>query len=727
MLPMKLPQPRPTRRGFLTAAAATGAAFVIGFDRSGPRVALAAAGAAIHPFDAYVLIGEDDVVTVMSAHMDMGQGIYSGIATLVAEELDADWSKMQVVGAAGNESYYGNLSMGGDFQLTGGSSATPSSWDRYREAGARARAMLIGAAAEDWGVPESEITIENGTLSHPSGSQSGFGAFATKAASRRMPSEVRLKEHSSWKLIGNRDLRRLDAGPKSTGRQQFTIDVMLPGMLVATVAHPPRFGGKVRSFDAREAKRVKGVVDVVEIPRGVAVVAENSWAAIKGKRALKIEWDESAAETRGSQDLLEHYRIALEQGDAVVARQDGDADKALSRAATVIDAQFEFPYLAHAALEPMNAVARMQDGVLEVWGGHQMPTLYQQVAANLAGLPPDKVKLHVMMTGGGFGRRAVPDADVIVEAVATAKALGWRAPVKVQWTREDDMAGGRYRPIYVHRISAGLDAEGRPTGWRHRIVGQSIMGGSPFAAMIKNGVDPTSVEGASTLPYAIPDLKVDLVTTDVGVPVLWWRSVGSTHTAYSTEVMIDQLAYAAKADPVAFRRELLKDHPRHLGVLDLVAEKAGWGTPLPEGKARGVAVHESFNTFVAQIAEIAMKADGSFRVERVVCAVDCGVPINPDIIEAQMEGGIGFGLGTVLKSALHLEEGRVVETNYDTFEVLRIDGMPKVEVHIVPSRERPTGVGEPGVPPIGPALANAYFAATGRLVTTLPFTSTLSM
>jgi isoquinoline 1-oxidoreductase subunit beta len=706
--------------------AATGAALVIGFDRLGPRAALAA-DAPIDPFDAYVVVGEDGTVTVLSAHMDMGQGIYSGVATLVAEELDADWSKVRVVGAAGNERYYGNLAMGGTFQLTGGSSGTTSSWDRYREAGARARAMLVAAAADEWGVPASEITVVDGTIGHPSGRQSGFGAFAAKAARQRIPSEIRLKDPSTWKLIGNPGLRRLDAAPKSTGRQQFTIDVMLPGMLVATVAHPPRFGGRVRSFDARDATKIKGVVDVVEIPRGVAVVARSTWAAIKGKQALQIEWDESGAETRGSQELLDHYRAALEQSEAIIARNDGAADQALANAATIVEAQFEFPYLAHAALEPLNAVARMQDGVLEVWGGHQMPTLYQQVAADLAGIPPEKVKLHVMMTGGGFGRRATPDAEIIVEAVATAKAINWRAPVKVQWTREDDMAGGRYRPIYVHRISAGLSREGKPMGSRHRIVGQSIMAGSPFAGWIKDGVDPTSVEGASNLPYAIPDLRVDLVTTDVGVPVLWWRSVGSTHTAYSTEVMIDQLAYAAKADPVAFRRDLLKDHPRHLGVLDLAAEKADWGSPLPPGKARGIAVNESFHTYVAQVAEIAMRPDGTFAVERVVCAVDCGVPVNPDIIRAQMEGGIGFGLGTVLKSALHLESGQVIETNYDTFEVLRIDGMPKVEVHIVPSEASPTGVGEPGVPPIGPAIANAYFAATGKLVTTLPFSTTLAM
>ncbi len=502
---------RPTRRGFLAGAAATGAALVIGFDRCGPRAARAADAAAVDPFEAYIVIGEDDSVTVLAAHMDMGQGIYTGVATLAAEELDADWSKVRVEGAAGNDAWYGNTAMGGAFQLTGGSTATTSSWQRYREAGARARAMLVAAAAAEWGVPAGEIGVKDGILSHPGGARSGFGALAAKAAQQAVPASVELKAAADWTLIGNPGLRRLDVAAKSTGRQDFTIDVMLPGMLTAVVAHPPRFGGKVRSFDASAAKAVRGVVDVVEIPRGVAVVARNTWAAIKGRRALEVEWDESAAETRGSLELLEHYRGALDAADAVVVRQDGDAAAALAGAASVIEAQFEFPYLAHAALEPLNAVARLQDGVLEVWGGHQMPTLYQQVAAEVAGLPPDKVKLHVMMTGGGFGRRATPDAEIIVEAVATAKAIGWRAPVKVQWTREDDMAGGRYRPIYVHRITAGLSADGRPAGWRHRIVGQSIMKGTPFEGMMKNGVDPTSVEGASNLPYAIPDIAVDLV------------------------------------------------------------------------------------------------------------------------------------------------------------------------------------------------------------------------
>ena len=405
-----------------------------------------------------------------------------------------------------------------------------------------------------------------------------------------------------------------------------------------------------------------------------------------------------------------------------VARDEGDVEGALAKAAKVIEATFEFPYLAHAAMEPMNAVARRaEDGTIEVWGGHQMPDLYQAAAAQAAETTPDKVRLHVMKTGGGFGRRAVPDADVIVEAVSVAKALGWRAPVKVQWTREDDMRGGRYRPMYVHALKAGLDADGRLIAWRNRIVGQSIVANTPFQGEVKNGIDGTSVEGAATIPYAIPNLRVELATTEVGVPVLWWRSVGSTHTAYAVEAFLDEVAEAAGKDPVALRLELLKDHPRHAGVLRLAAEKAGWDRPLPKGRFRGVAVAESFKTYVAQVAEVTVDDRGQPKVERIVCAIDCGVAVNPDIIRAQMEGGIGFGLGAVMKSQITIEGGAVQEGNFDGYDVLRLNEMPQVEVHIVPSSERPTGVGEPGVPPIGPAVANAIYAATRKRMRILPF------
>ena len=722
MFAIKRDLPRPSRRQFLVGAAAAGAGLTIGFHVPMGLASRALAADTANPINAYLRIGPDGTVTVLSAHMDGGQGIYTGVATLVAEELDADWSQVRVEGVAGNPKLYGNLTWGGAVQGTGGSSSVPSSWERYRHAGAIARAMLVEAAAQEWGVPAGEVQVARGVISHASGKSAGFGELADRAAGVTPRAEVKLKDPSAWVHIGNENLRRLDSVAKSTGAQQFPIDVRLPGMLTAVLARPPLFGAKASSFDAAAAMQIKGVVDVVETPRGVAVVARDTWSAIKGRDALRVVWDESAAETRSSADLMAQYKELARSGKVATARNEGDIARALSGAAQVLEAAFEFPYLAHAAMEPLDAVARFEDGTLEIWAGHQMPDLYQTVGAQIMGIEPARVKLHVMTPGGFFGRRAVPDADVIVEVVSVLKATGAKAPVKVLWTREDDTKGGRYRPMYYHTIKAGLDAEGNPVAWQHRIVGQSILAGTPFESMVgKNSVDPTSVEGASNLPYAVPNILVDLVTTDVKVPVLWWRSVGSTHTAYSTEVFIDQLAQAAGRDPVEFRRRLLRDHPRHLGVLNLVAEKAGWDKPLPEGRFRGVAVHESFNTYVAQVAEISLRDDGGIRVERVVCAVDCGIPINPDIIKAQMEGGIGFGLGAILKGEITLNGGRVEHTNFDTYRMLTIEEMPWVEVHIVPSTESPTGVGEPGVPPIGPAVANAVYAATGKQIQVLPF------
>jgi isoquinoline 1-oxidoreductase beta subunit len=654
--------------------------------------------------------------------MDMGQGCYNGIATLVAEELGADWAQMDVIGGFGNPLLYGNLTWGGKVQGTGGSSAMASSFERYRRAGATARAMLAAAAAQEWNVPAGEITVAKGVLTHASGKTATFGELAAKAAGLPVPAGLPLKDAAQWTLIGNEKLPRYDSLPKSTGKQDYTLDVKLPGMLTAVMMHPPLFGSVVKSFDASKAKTVKGVVDVVETPRGLAVVADNMWAAIKGREQVTAEWDDSKAEKRGSAELVAQYNELAKKPGTGTARNEGDIDQGFAAAAKVLEASFEFPYLAHAALEPLNAVARVNtDGTLEVWGGHQMPDLYQAVAAQIAGITPDKVTLHVMKTGGSFGRRATPDSEVIVEAVAVAKALGGRAPVKVQWTREDDMKGGRYRPLYVHTLKAGIDAQGNLIAWRNHIVGQSILAGTPFGALVQHGIDLTSVEGAANIPYAIPNLRVELTTTDVGVPVLWWRSVGSTHTAYAVEAFIDEVAEAAGKDPVAFRLALLKDHPRHAGVLRLAAEKAGWGTPPAAGRFRGIAVAESFNTYVAQVAEVSVAEGGHIKVERVVCAVDCGTAINPDQVRAQMEGGIGFGLGAILKSQLTLTNGAVDQGNFDSYDVLRINEMPQVEVHIVPSQESPTGVGEPGVPPIGPAVANAVYSATKKRIRILPF------
>jgi isoquinoline 1-oxidoreductase subunit beta len=731
MLPhrIELTTARPSRRQFLMGVASA-AGLVVGYRlvAAGPASAQSApAQAPANPFQAYVEITPENRILIHSSQFEMGQGSYFGIATLVMEELDGDWGQVQVIGASGNPTLYGNLAWGGAAQGTGGSTSMTSSWERYRKAGAMGRAMIVAAAAKAWNVPAGEITVASGMVSHASGAKASFGELAAAAATMPMPEDVPLKPREKWTQIGSEALKRYDSAGKANGTETYTIDVKLDGLLTAVMIHPPKFGAAVKSFDAAKAKALDGVVDVVQTPRGVAVVGQNMWAALKGRDLVTVEWDEAKAEQRGTAEIMAEYNKLADGPAKATARNDGDTAAALSSAGQVVEGRYEFPYLAHASLEPLNAIALIGvDGTVEVWGGHQVPDLYQAIAAEVGGTTPDKVKLHVMKTGGSFGRRAVSDGDLVVEAVSVAKALGPGKPVKVQWTRENDMRGGRYRPAYVHVVKAGLDKDGKVVALSDHIVGQSILGGSLFEAMVQDGIDATSVEGASNLPYAIPNLKIDLTTTEVGVPVLWWRSVGSTHTAYVMETFIDEVAAAAKRDPVEFRLSMLEKHPRHAAVLRLAAEKAGWDTPLPEGRFRGVALHESFHTFVAEVVEITFRGGSDFTVDRVVCAVDCGIAINPDQIRAQMEGGIGFGLGAILQEELTLTAGVVDQENYDTYTPLRIDQMPKVEVHIVPSDEPPTGVGEPGVPPIGPAVANALRAATGKTIRRLPIAKSLS-
>ncbi len=708
------------RRRFLFASAGAGAGLIIGFQML-PKLAQGASPAAAalkaDP-NAFIRIAPDNTVTVICKHIEFGQGSHTGLATIVAEELEADWAQVRTEHAPADAERYNNLHWG-PFQGTGGSSAIANSYDQLRHAGAMAKAMLLAAAAQQWNVPAGEIAVAKGRLSHAaSGQSASFGELAELAAQQTPPSDVTLKDPKDHSLIG-KHAPRVDSKAKTTGQAIYTIDVQRPGMLTALIARPPVFGATLKSFDAAEALQIKGVEEVVAVPQGVAVVARDFWSASKGREALTIEWDESGAETRSTSEILAAYK-AMADKPGLVARQDGDSDAALASAASVIEADFEFPFLAHAPMEPMNAVAEITQDGCEIWTGSQLPTGDQMVAAQILGIPPETVKVHTLYAGGSFGRRATPDSDMVSEAVSIAKAIDGHAPVRLLWTREDDVQGGRYRPMYFHRLRAGLDEDGKLVAWQHRIVGQSILKGTPFEGMlVQNGIDQTSVEGANNLPYAIPNTLIDLHTTDVGVPVLWWRAVGSTHTAHSVEIFIDELAEAAGRDPVEFRRELLRDHPRHLGVMELAVEKAGWGEPLPAGKARGIAVHESFASFVAQVVEVSLDG-GTPKIERVVCAVDCGRPINPDQIKAQMEGGIGYGLGAILHDEITLDGGRVEQSNFHDYVPLRIEEMPRVEVHIVPSEAAPTGVGEPGTPPIGPAVANALYRLTGERIRSLP-------
>ena len=714
-----------TRRRFLrTGASAIG--LLVGFrlDRALAQTAPPPSDGPASPDvlapNAFVRIAPDNTVTIVAKHIEFGQGAHTGLATILAEELDADWSQIRVEAAPADVTRYNNLTWG-PVQGTGGSSAMANSWEQLRRAGATARAMLIAAAAQAWQVPAAEINVDKGVLSHAAtGRRATFGELAAAAARQTPPAQVTLKEPKDWKLIG-RHTPRIDSRAKTDGSAVFTMDVQLPDMLTAVIARPPRFGARVKSFDAAAARRVNGVADVVQVPSGVAVVARGSWAAIKGRRALRVEWDETAVETRGTEELLAAYRALAAQPGAR-ARWQGDAPAALLTAARSIEAIYEFPYLAHTPMEPLDCIVRITGDGCDLWLGSQIPTVDQMVVAGVLGLPPAKVRVHTMLAGGSFGRRATPFADVAAEAASVARALGGGRPVKLLWPREDDVQGGFYRPLNVHRLRGGLDSAGRIVAWEHRIVGQSIAIGTPLESrMVRDGIDRTSVEGAGNLPYDIPNIAVELHSPTVGVPVHAWRAVGSTHTAFSTEMFLDELARAAGRDPLEVRRTLLHQHPRHLGVLDLAARLAGWGQPLPPGRARGVAVHESFRTVVAQVAEVSVGDGGIPRVERVVCAVDCGIAVNPDVVRAQMEGSIGFGLGTALWSEITLVDGRVQQSNFHDFRILRIDEMPRVEVHIVPSAAPPTGVGEPGVPPIAPAVGNALLALTGRPTRRLPF------
>ena len=707
------------RREFLKTGAAIGGGLLLNLyvpDWAPARAAQSTTQPVV--LNAFVHIGSDDLVTVISNHSEMGQGIYTSLPMLIAEELEADWSKIRVqaapVAAAYNHTVYG-------IQMTGGSTTTNSEYDRFRKMGAMARVMLISAAAQSWGVDTQSCHAEKGFVVHAaSGRRASFGNLAKAAAKLEPPKDVALKDPKDFTIIG-KSMQRLDTPSKTNGTAQFGLDVYIPGMLTAVVARSPVFGGKVSSFNGDKAKAVPGVVNVLEVPSGIAVIANGFWPAKLGREKLDIVWDEGPGGQISTVGMREKY-AALSKNPGTVARKVGDPATALAGAAKTITAEYEVPYLSHSMMEPLNTVVDLHDDHCEIWTGTQFQTGDRAAAAAVAGLKPEQVDLHTTLLGGGFGRRANPASDFVSEAVHVAKVA--KAPVKVVWTREDDIRGGWYRPMWYDHFAAGLDASGNPVAWTHTIVGQSIFDGTMFAGFgIKDGIDAASVEGAADIIYGIPNIQVDLHSPKNEVPVQWWRSVGHSHTGFSVEAFFDEVAHAAGKDPYQLRRALLANQLRMLAVLDLAAEKAHWGGPLPRGHGRGVATHFSFDSYVAQVAEVSVEKDGRVRVHRIVAAVDCGRTVNPDTVKAQLEGGIIFGLTAALKTEITLDKGRVQQGNFNDYPMVRMFESPEIEVYIVPSTEKPTGVGEPGVPPVAPAVANAIFAATGKRVRRLPIKS----
>ncbi len=713
-----------SRRDFLKQTAWAGGALVIAFvvpsaNRFAQAQEIGTATAMPFAPNAFLRIAADDSVTVLLAHSEMGQGIWTSLPMLIAEELDADWGKLRVEHAIAAPAY-AHAMFG--MQMTGGSSTISSEFDRYRQAGAMARALLVQAAAARLGVAVADCRTENGKVI--AGEQSlRYGELVEDASKLKAPASVALKEPKDWKLIG-KGSRRLDSPEKITGRAGFGIDVRFEGLLTAVVLRAPIFGGSVKSVDSTAAKQVPGVQKIVQVPSGVAVVADHYWAAKLGRDALVVEWEPGPNAALDSDALRLQFR-AMAASDGLMVANVGDAASALTATEAVLEAEYFVPYLAHAPMEPLNCTVKIEPESCEIWTGTQFQTLDQMVAAQITGLKPEQVRVNTTFLGGGFGRRATPVSDFVTEAVHVAKAAG--APVKTVWSREDDIRGGYYRPMYLHRARIALDGEGIPAAWDHTIVGQSILAGTPFEAMmVKDGIDSTSTEGIADSAYlkAVAHHRVQLHSPSTGIPVLWWRSVGHTHTAFVMETLVDELATRAGQDPLAYRRLLLKDHPRHLGVLNLAAEKIGWDTSKPlVGRARGIAVHESFGSFVAEIAEVSIE-QGKIRVHRVVAAIDCGIAVNPDGVVAQLESAIAFGLGAALYSSLSFKDGRVQESNFHDYRVLRLSEMPLIEAHIVPSSLPPSGVGEPGTPPIAPAVANAIAALTGQRLRELPLRPT---
>ncbi|UTH72829.1 xanthine dehydrogenase family protein molybdopterin-binding subunit [Chromobacterium sp. IIBBL 290-4] len=704
-----------SRREFLKA----GGALCLGFTLpTGGRMAQAATPAAAAPVpNAFVRIERDGSVVIVSNKSEMGQGIYTSLALLIAEELECDWSRVKVVSAPVAPVYAHTVF---HLQITGGSTSTLSSYDQYRKVGAAARQMLIAAAAARWGVPMSQCRAENSRVYNSANSASlGYGELSEAAAKQPVPDAVELKPRHRWKLMGSR-VHRLDGPEKLDGSAQFALDVRLPGQLTALIKRCPSYGGKPLSFQADAALAVPGVKAVVAISNGVAVVAEGFWPAKKGRDLLEVKWDAGPNAALDSAKLNEEYRRLASQEGQVYQRV-GEADAAWRGAAKKLDVRYELPYLAHAPMEPLNCVVWLKPDGCEIWSGTQSQTMDAAMAAGMLGLKMEQVTLHTTLLGGGFGRRAIPGGgDWLREAVEVARAHGKGVPVHLMWTRDDDLAGAYYRPMWHDRVRGGVDAAGRPVAWLQTGVGQSIAVGTPFEKMmIKDGIDGLSIEGTADMPYAIPARLLDLHTPKTPLPVLWWRSVGHSHSAFSTESFIDELARLARKDPLAYRLSLLPPGSRESGVLKEAARMAGWGRKLPKGHGLGIAVHASFGSYVAHAMEVAVKGK-SLTVQKVWCAVDCGVTVNPDQVAAQMQGSILFGLSAALFGEITFKNGEVEQKNFDGYQLLRMSQSPLIEVSILQSEEAPGGTGEPAVPPVAPALANAIHAASGKRLRILP-------
>jgi isoquinoline 1-oxidoreductase subunit beta len=716
------PAPKVSRREFLKTTALAGGALVIGFHLGSK---LGAAEMPPQPFapNSFLRIAPNGTITILAKHSEMGQGVYTSLAMCVAEELDADWTKIAVE-AAPNAPAYAHTAFG--LQMTGGSTSTWESYDQMRQAGATARGLLVEAAAQKWDVDAGKLRTENGAVLAPDGRRATYGELATSAAKLPALKDVKterppvpLKDPANFKIIG-KGMNRVDARDKVNGKAVFGIDVRVPGALTAVLVRPPVFGAKLKTVDDAPAKATAGVKQVVATSRGVAIVAENFWAAKKGADALRADWDLGPLATLDTDQQRTEY-VALSKQPGAVAKNHGDAAAAFSKAATKIEAEFDFPYLAHAAMEPLNATAHVKpDGTVEIWAPTQFQGVDQMVAAQVAGTTPDKVTIHTTLLGGGFGRKANPASDFIAEAVEVSKKIG--APVRVVWTREDDTKGGYYRPRTYVTAKVGLDAAGKPVSWENQIVSQSLIKGTAFEeAMFKNGLDATQVEGLDEIPYTIPNLHTAWHLAPTGVPVLWWRSVGHTFTGFVKETLIDDAARAAKKDPIEYRIELLAAHPRQVAMLKLLREKSNWGKA-PSGRFQGVAIHESFGSIVAEVAEISISRERAIKVHKVTAVVDCGTAVNPEGVRAQIMSGVIYGLSATLAGQITFKGGRVQQSNFHDYPVVRLPDAPVVETHIINSGAKMGGVGEPGVPPIAPAVANAVLAATGKRVRSLPLT-----